>query len=171
MWREVTYLPSLPKNGELLMVKSIDIVGSSILIGGSGSGFSKSHIVSPISKPSIPTKAHISPHSTFSTLLLPSPSKTISSLILLLIFVTPSRFASVTFCPARSSPRVSLPTAIRPTYGEYSNDVMSICGVPSATSGAGISSMMASSRGAIESVGSFQMCDIQPCFAEPYIVL
>ena len=34
IWREVTYLPSLPKNGELLIVKSIDIVGSSMAIGG-----------------------------------------------------------------------------------------------------------------------------------------
>ena len=40
MWREVTYLPSLPKKGELLIVKSIDIVGSSMAMGGSGSGFS-----------------------------------------------------------------------------------------------------------------------------------
>ena len=40
MWREVTYLPSLPKKGELLIVKSIDMVGSSMAMGGSGSGFS-----------------------------------------------------------------------------------------------------------------------------------
>ena len=114
-WREVTNLPSRPKKGELLMVKSIDIVGSSIAMGGSGSGFSKSQIVSPISKPSIPTMAQISPHCTLSTFALPRPSKTINSLILVLTFVSPSRFASVTFCPARNSPRVSLPTAIRPT--------------------------------------------------------
>ena len=39
MWREVTYFPSLPKNGESLMVNSMLMVGSSMAIGGSGSGF------------------------------------------------------------------------------------------------------------------------------------
>ena len=46
----VTNLPSLPKNGELLIVKSIDIVGSSIAIVGNGSGSFTSAIVSPISE-------------------------------------------------------------------------------------------------------------------------
>ena len=40
MWREVTNLPSLPKKGESLIVKSILIVGSSIAIVGRASGFS-----------------------------------------------------------------------------------------------------------------------------------
>ena len=35
----VTNLPSCPKKGELLMVKSIDMVGSSISMVGNGSGF------------------------------------------------------------------------------------------------------------------------------------
>lgn len=55
MCLEVTNLPSLPKNGELLMVKSMLIVGSSMEIGGRASGCSLSAIVSPISKPSMPT--------------------------------------------------------------------------------------------------------------------
>jgi len=37
------------------------IVGSSTLMIGNASGFSKSQIVSPISKPSIPVIAQISP--------------------------------------------------------------------------------------------------------------
>jgi len=49
MCLEVTNLPSLPKNGESLMEKSIDIVGSSILMVGNASGFSASQIESPIS--------------------------------------------------------------------------------------------------------------------------
>ena len=35
MWRDVQNLPSLPKNGESLMVKSMLMVGSSTAIGGS----------------------------------------------------------------------------------------------------------------------------------------
>ena len=62
----------------------------------------------------MPMMAQISPQGTSSTFFLPSPSKTIRSLILVFCIVTPSRLASVTFCPARSVPRVSLPTAIRP---------------------------------------------------------
>ena len=114
MWREVTYLPSLPKKGELLIVKSIDIVGSSIAMGGSGSGFSKSQIVSPISNPSMPVMAQISPQGTSSTFFLPRPSKIISSLMRVFCMVLPSRLASVTLCPAFSDPRVTLPTAMRP---------------------------------------------------------
>ena len=35
--REVTYLPSLPANGELFTIKFIETVGSSIFTNGSGS--------------------------------------------------------------------------------------------------------------------------------------
>ena len=84
-----------------------------------------------------------------------------------LTIVTPSRLASVTGIPEVRMPRVTLPIAIRPTYGEYSSEVISICGVPSTTCGAGILSMMASSSGVISVVRSFQTCDIQPCFALP----
>lgn len=115
MWRDVTYFPSLPKNGESLIVNNMLIVGSSIAIGSSGSGFSKSQIVSPISNPSMPTSAQISPHSTRSTLVLLNPSNTIRSLIRVLTIVLPSRLASVIGIPDFSVPRVNLPTAIRPT--------------------------------------------------------
>ena len=43
------------------------------------------------------------------------PSKTIRSRMRVFCIVTPSRLASVTFWPVRSEPRVTLPTAIRPT--------------------------------------------------------
>ena len=43
------------------MVNVILIVGASILMVGRASGFSKSFILSPISKPSIPVMKQISP--------------------------------------------------------------------------------------------------------------
>ncbi|MBA7576471.1 hypothetical protein ES708_18312 [subsurface metagenome] len=63
------------------MVKSILIVGSSIVIGFKASGSSKSAIVSPISKFSIPIMATISPDLT-SVLIFsfPRPSNRYSSL-------------------------------------------------------------------------------------------
>ena len=81
MWREVTNLPSFPKKGELLIVNTILIVGSSIAIGLSGSGFSRSQTESPISKPSIPTSAQISPDETSVVFVRPSPGNVCRSLI------------------------------------------------------------------------------------------
>ena len=114
IWREVTNLPSFPKKGESLLVKVIDIVGSSIAIRGKGSGFCKSVIVSPISNPSIPTKAQISPELAFSTFVRPKPSNKCNSLIRLLV-KDPSFLHNATSIPSRSSPRWIRPMAIRPT--------------------------------------------------------
>ena len=55
------------------------------------SGFSKSATVSPISNPSKPTIAQISPVCTSSTFLRPKPSKVCNSLILFLT-IEPSLF-------------------------------------------------------------------------------
>ena len=57
------------------MAKSMDMVGSSMAMVGSGSGFSKSQMVSPISKFSRPITAQMSPLSTAETLARPMPSK------------------------------------------------------------------------------------------------
>ena len=76
-WREVTNFPSLPKKGELM----VNAHGWLVSIRPIPSGFSKSAIVSPISKSSKPTTAQISPLLTFSTLVFPKPSKTCSSLM------------------------------------------------------------------------------------------
>jgi hypothetical protein len=63
---EVTNLPSFPKNGESLIVNNILIVGSSIEIAVPLlQDFQISAIVSPISKPSTPTIAQISPANFF----------------------------------------------------------------------------------------------------------
>ena len=166
IWREVTNLPSLPKNGELLIVKSIDMVGSSIAIVGNASGSFTSAIVSPISKPSIPITAQISPDWTEDTFVRPKPSNTSTSLIFDFT-IEPSRLHNITSWPSFSSPRWTRPTAIRPTYFEKSSEVISIWGVPSSTFGSGIYSIIASNNARISSFGSFQSVDIHPCFAEP----
>ena len=166
MWREVTYLPSRPKKGESLLVKVIDMVGSSMAIRGSASGVLTSAMVSPISKPSMPTKAHISPEAALSTRVRPMPSKMCSSLMRCFT-VEPSRLHSTMSWPSRNSPRCMRPMAIRPTYDEKSSEVMSICEGPSMYSGAGMCSMMVSSSTDMLSVGLRQSVDIQFCLAEP----
>ena len=70
------------------MVNSMLMVGSSMAIFGNASGKSKSAMVSPISKPSMPTIAQMSPAPTLSTFTLPRPSKRYSSLILLLTILS-----------------------------------------------------------------------------------
>ena len=111
----VTYFPSLPKNGELLIVNSILIVGSSIVIDGRASGLSGSEIVSPISKPSSPVTAQISPAVTLSTFTLANPSYKKSSFTLVLS-TDPSLFTRATVWLATNSPLFSLPIAILPVY-------------------------------------------------------
>ena len=96
MCLEVTNFPSLPKNGESLIVNNILIVGSSIAIVGSASGSIASAIVSPILNFSSPITAQISPGCTLSTDLRPKPSKILSSLILDFV-ITPLRSTKLTF--------------------------------------------------------------------------
>jgi len=117
-WREVTNLPSLPKKGELLMVKSILIVGSSISIGFIPSGFSKSATVSPISNPSMPSMAHISPAGTgVFTRTFSNPSNKYNSLMRDFC-MRPSRFTSDIGMFSCRVPLCTRPMAIRPTYEE-----------------------------------------------------
>ena len=86
------------------MVNTILMVGSSIAIGFNGSGFAKSAIESPISKPSIPTNAQISPDFTSAARVRPNPVKVCNSLIRDLIGV-PSLFTRFTSIPSRNVPR------------------------------------------------------------------
>ncbi len=113
IWREVTNLPSFPKKGESLIVNNILMVGSSMAIVLSASGFSKSATVSPISKPSIPTRAQISPAFTSSTFNLPSPSNVCTSLIRDFLIV-PSLFTNEIGMFSLIVPRNKRPMAIRP---------------------------------------------------------
>ena len=60
-WREVTYWPSRPAIGEVLMPKIIDTVGSSTAIGGIAMRCSGSAIVSPMLMSSMPARQTMSP--------------------------------------------------------------------------------------------------------------
>ena len=93
------------------------MVGSSILITANASGFSKSEMVSPISNPSIPTTAQISPLCTSSTFTLPNPTNVYSSLILDLT-ILPSFFIKETGMFSLIVPRATRPIAILPTKEE-----------------------------------------------------
>ena len=104
MCREVTNFPSLPKNGESLIVNNILIVGSSIAIVGSASGSRASATVSPISKSSKPMIAQISPACTSCTSFLPKPSNKFNSLIRDLVTV-PSLLTKLTAILDVSVPR------------------------------------------------------------------
>ena len=84
--------------------------------------------------------------------------------------IVPSRFTSEICIPSLSSPLCTRPIAIRPVNEEKSNEVISICVVPSSTFGEGICSITISNNGSIESVSFFQSSDIQLFFALPYTV-
>ena len=90
------------------------MVGSSMAIGGSGSAFSASQILSPISNLSKPMIAQISPEDTSLTFCLPNPLNTLSSFILHLCEL-PSRCAIRISVFSFIVPRCTLPMAIRPT--------------------------------------------------------
>ena len=118
MWREVTNLPSLPKNGRVVDRKQH--THRRLVDSDRASGlpdFQNRQIVSPISNPSIPTIAHISPASTSSTFMFfQYPRTTCKSLIRLLISCHP-----VSLCQRvtghtgfQFSPVSRLPIAIRP---------------------------------------------------------
>ena len=130
IWREVTNRPSLPKKGESFIENNMLIVGSSISILFNGSGFSTLQIESPISKPSIPVKAHISPPLTESTFTFFIPSNTNTSLILCFFWV-PSLLDKIIGMFGFIAPLVSLPIAILPTKDEKSKEVISIWVFPS----------------------------------------
>ena len=151
------------------MVKVIDIVGSSMAMRGSGSGLLASAMVSPISKPSNPTIAQMSPERTDCTRLRLIPSNTCSSLMRCLLTEPSFRHRAMSMF-SRISPRCTRPIAMRPTYDEKSSDVISICASPSSTCGAGIYLMIASSTALMLSVGLRQSSLIHPCLAEPYMV-
>ena len=107
------------------MVNNILMVGSSIAMVCNASGFSKSAMVSPISNPSTPTMAQISPAITSRTFLRPSPSKVCNSLILDFIIV-PSLFTKAIGIFSFKTPLSRRPIAIRPVKAEKSKEVINI---------------------------------------------
>ena len=149
-----------------MIVNNILIVGSSIAIEANASGFSKSAIVSPISKPSTPTIAQISPAITSVTFLRPRPSKVCNSLIRDFTTV-PSLFTNEIGIASFNIPLSRRPIAIRPVKAEKSREVINICGVPSDTFGAGTFSITISNNASTLSVTFSQWSDIQLFLAEP----
>ena len=115
MFLEVTYLPSLPANGELFTWKNIDTVGWSIVIRGRGFGFSLSDKVSPIFTFSIPATAIISPDSSVSTLTLSNPLNVYSAESFML-FIVFSSVHKLYFSFIFKEPLSKRPIATCPTY-------------------------------------------------------
>ena len=127
---DVTYLPSLPANGELFTLKNIETVGWSIEILSSGIGFSLSDIVSPIFIFSKPATAIISPDSSISTLFFSNPLKVYKAENFWLLKMLSS--VHKLYCLLISNiPLSSLPIAIWPTYGSYAKFVIKNWVVPS----------------------------------------
>ena len=73
-WRVVTYFPSLPAKGDVLMLKIISKVGSSTRKRGSAFTSPRLQMVSPMSIFSMPTTATMSPAVAFSMSMRPSLS-------------------------------------------------------------------------------------------------
>ena len=146
------------------------IVGLSISICAKASGFSRSAIVSPISNPSIPFKATISPALASEIFVFPKPSKAINSLIRAFL-ILPSRKQSETGIFSFIWPRVTRPIAIRPVNELKSSEVICICNVPSFTSGAGMTSTIVSNKWVMSWVGFSQLGPIHFSFPEPYTVV
>ena len=112
---EVTYFPSLPANGLLLTINSIETVGSSIFTNGSGSAFSGAQTVSPIFKSAIPDTHTISPSAALAVSTRLSPSNWYSFVIFTFLSL-PSRQHSTAACPPLTRPRSTLPIPILPIY-------------------------------------------------------
>ncbi len=166
MCLDVTNFPSFPKNGLSLIVNNILIVGSSMAIDANFSGASKSATVSPISNPSIPTRAQISPAITSGTFKRPKPSKVYNSLILDFT-ILPSLLTKEMGWPSFKVPLCKRPIAILPVNEEKSKEVINICVFPSFTSKVGICSITISKRGSIFSVIFLGSSLIQLFLAEP----
>ncbi len=84
-WRAVTFDPSLPASGEVLIPSVIDRLGSSTVIAGRATGLSTSARVSPIVTSARPAIAQISPGPTSTASTRSSASLTNSSVIFTLL--------------------------------------------------------------------------------------
>ena len=91
----------------------IAMVGSSIVMTGSGAGFSTSVMVSPMLMPSTPATATMSPNSVSVMSVRFSPAN-VNILVILVFSIEPSRLAMATSSPARSVPLNTRAIASRP---------------------------------------------------------
>ena len=132
---------------------SIERLGSSTLITGSGRGSSGSVSVSPMCTSSMPAMAMISPGPASSTATRVSSSVTVRSVILTRS-VVPSTRQRITVSPRLSTPLRTRQSASRPRYGEASRFVTSACsGWPSSYEGGGTVVKSISNSGSRSSPG------------------
>ncbi len=115
--RLVTSEPSLPQKGELLTENCMAIVGSSMTISGSGAGFSRLVMVSPMVMPSTPAMATMSPISVVEVSVRLRPAK-VNSLVMRVFCSERSRREMATSSPTFSVPWKTRAIAMRPKYSE-----------------------------------------------------
>ena len=89
------------------------MVGSSMVMTGSGAGFSTSVMVSPMLMPSTPATATMSPSSVASMSVRFRPAKE-NSLVIRVFCREPSSLAMATSSPVRSVPLKTRAMAMRP---------------------------------------------------------
>ena len=111
--REVTNLPSRPESGEEFTEKTTAIVGSSTLIGGSGSGFSASETVSPMFTSAKPESATMSPGPASAIGVRRSPACP-KRPVIFAVTVSPSSLQSAACWSLRMRPLKIRPTISRP---------------------------------------------------------
>ncbi len=101
------------REGEVLTVNSMAMVGSSMAMCGSGAGFSASVMVSPMVIPSTPATATMSPSSVSVISVRFRPEKE-KSLVIFVLWREPSSFAMATSSPVNIFPLKTRAMARRP---------------------------------------------------------
>ena len=115
IWREVTFLPSLPPSGPLLTENSICTVAGSISTKGRASASFEAARVSPMSTSSKPARPTMSPATALVTSSVsPAPEK-LFILVTLTRSILPLLRCVKIVCPTFTSPERTRPIAIRPT--------------------------------------------------------
>ena len=111
--REVTYCPSRPAKGEVLMVNCMAIVGSSMAMTARGAGVSALVMVSPMVMPSTPATATMSPSSVSTISVRFSPLKE-NNFVMRTFSKDPFSLAMPTSSPVFSVPLTTRAIASRP---------------------------------------------------------
>jgi hypothetical protein len=117
--RAVSFLPVSPASGAVLMPTVIEMLGSSMVMTGSGRGSSTSARVSPMVISGMPAMAMMSPGPADSAATRSSAS-VINSSVIFTRSTVPSVRHHATVWPLRISPWCTRQSARRPRYGEAS---------------------------------------------------
>mmetsp|Transcript_37956 Transcript_37956/g.112374 ORF Transcript_37956/g.112374 Transcript_37956/m.112374 type:complete len:248 (+) Transcript_37956:730-1473(+) len=170
MLRDVTNLPSLPANGDVLTLKTIDTVGPSTSIVSSGIGVSRSQMVSPIAMSEMPVIAAMSPACTSSTGTFAKLLYTYSSLTFAVRTWSGVRLLTIeTAWPFRIVPDTTRPIAMRPRCLSKSMLADIICsGESGRTSGAGTSRTTVSNSGCSVSASASGLWPAMPRKPDAY---